>query len=80
VRQVRHNGEIKFDGDTVFISEVLSGEPVGLYQTDEHLWRLYFSMVPLAILDTRTMRITRIKRRTSNRQPGVRGAAPPAGR
>ena len=78
VRQVRHNGEIKFDGDTVFVSEVLSGEPVGLYQTDEHLWRLYFGMVPLAILDTRTMRLSRIKRRSSNRQPGVRGAAPPA--
>ena len=78
VRRVRRNGEIKFDGDTVFVSEVLIGEPVGLYQIDEHLWRLHFSMVPLGVLDTQTMRIGRIKRRTANRQQEARGAAPPA--
>jgi len=78
VRQVRHNGEMKFAGHAVFISEVLRGEPVGLYQIDEYLWRLYFSMVPLGILDTRTMRMRRIKRRGSNRQQGARGATPPA--
>jgi len=78
VRKIRHSGDMKFAGHAVFVSEVLRGEPVGLYQVDEYLWRLYFSMVPLGILDTRTMRISRIKRLGSNRRQGVRGAAPPA--
>jgi putative transposase len=78
VRKIRHCGDMKFAGHPVFVSEVLRGEPVGLYQIDEYLWRLYFSMVPLGILDTRTMRISRIKRHRSNRQPAARGAAPPA--
>ena len=78
VRQVRHNGEIKFANQTVFVSEVLRGEPVGLYQVDEHRWWLYFSMVPLGVLDTATMRIGRLKRHASNRLKGARGALPPA--
>jgi putative transposase len=73
VRKIRHSGDMKFAGHAVFVSEVLRGEPVGLYQVDEYLWRLYFSMVPLGILDTRTMRISRIKRLGSNRRQGARG-------
>jgi putative transposase len=78
VRKIRHSGDMKFAGHAVFVSEVLRGEPVGLYQVDEYLWWLYFSMVPLGILDTRTMRISRIKRLGSNRRQGAREAAPPA--
>jgi putative transposase len=78
VRKVRQNGDIKFAGHAVFISEVLCSEPVGLYQVDEHLWWLYFSMVPLGVLNTQTMRIARIMRHGSNRSNGARGAAPPA--
>jgi transposase InsO family protein len=76
-RQVRHNGQIKFAGQMVFVSEVLCGEPVGLYQVDEHLWRLYFSMVPLGILDTQTMCIIRTQQHRSNQARKVRGAPPP---
>jgi putative transposase len=78
VRQVRHNGEIKFASQTVFVSEVLCGEPVGLHQVDEHQWWLYFSMVPLGVLDTETMHIHRLRRHGSKRHEGVRGALPPA--
>jgi transposase InsO family protein len=78
VRQVRHNGQIKFDGQMLFVSEVLRGEPVGLTQVDEHLWWIYFSMVPLGVLDTRTMQIGRIARHRPKRIDEERGAAPPA--
>lgn len=78
VRKVLHNGEIKFGGATLFLSEVLRGEPIGLFQVDEQLWRLYFGMVPLAVLDTQTMRIGRISPHASKRVNPVRGAAPPA--
>jgi putative transposase len=77
VRKIRHCGDMKFAGHAVFVSEVLRGEPVGLYQIDEYLWRLYFGMVQLGFLDTRTMRISRIKRHRSNQKQGARVAAPP---
>jgi transposase InsO family protein len=48
VRRVRSNGYIKWQGDQVFVGEVLIGEPVGLVQTDEEMWQLYFGNRHLA--------------------------------
>ncbi len=58
VRQVRHNGEIKWQGQMIYISEVLAGEPVGLLEVGEDLWQVNFSFHHLGILDERTGRIT----------------------
>jgi transposase InsO family protein len=55
VRQVRSNGEMKWQGHRVYVSHVLSGEPVGFCQIDEHTWRVYFGMLQLGVLDTRTL-------------------------
>jgi hypothetical protein len=57
VRHPCHSGEIKWQGQFVYVSQLLTGEPVGLYQVDEHLWRVYFGMLLLGLLDTRTHRI-----------------------
>jgi putative transposase len=35
VRRVRHNGEIKLDGNMIYISGALAGEPVGLAETED---------------------------------------------
>jgi len=51
VRQVRINGDIKWRGNIIFVSEVLAGDPVGLEQLDDRYWALYYGLVPLAILD-----------------------------
>lgn len=51
VRRVRSNGEIKWRGQLIFISEVLTGEPVGLAETDEGRWIVKFGPVELGILD-----------------------------
>jgi hypothetical protein len=32
---VRHNGEIRWLGDTIYISEALIGEPVGLLENED---------------------------------------------
>ena len=61
VRQVRHNGEIKWKGQMVYVSQALAGEPVGLLQTDNELWQVNFSFHPLGILDERTAKITPTK-------------------
>ena len=34
VRRVRHNGEIRWQGNTIYISEALVGEPVGLIEDE----------------------------------------------
>ena len=78
VRKVRRTGDIKFQGGAIFVSEVLCEEPVGLTQIDEHLWRLYFGAVPLALLDARTMRLGRIVLHRHKQQQDGRGAPPPA--
>jgi hypothetical protein len=35
VRQVRQNGDIKWKGKLVYVSEALAGEPVALKQKEE---------------------------------------------
>jgi len=57
VRHPCHSGQIKWHGQFVYVSQLLVGEPVGLYQIDEHTWRVYFGMLLLGLLDTRTCRI-----------------------
>lgn len=61
VRQVRHNGDIKWKGGRIYVSEALVGEAIGLKQMDNHYWGIYFSFLPLGILDELNMRITPLK-------------------
>ena len=58
VRQVRHNGEIRWKGEFIYVSEALAGDPVALKQKEEHLWEIRFSSYPLGILNELTMKIT----------------------
>ena len=59
VRRVRHNGEIKWRGRYVYVSEALRGEPVGLLPVDNDRWQLYFAQLALGILDERLNQIER---------------------
>ncbi len=43
VRKVRSNGEIKWQGRFLYVSEALRGEPVGLKEVEDGLWGIYFS-------------------------------------
>jgi putative transposase len=57
VRQVRHNGEIKWKGEKVYISQALAGEPVALKPIAMHQWQILFSTYILGILDELDMQI-----------------------
>lgn len=59
VRRVRSNGQIKWRGGRIFVSEALRGEPVGLVPCDNECWQLYFSHLLLGIMDERVGRIIR---------------------
>lgn len=57
VRRVRQNGEIKWKGDTVFLTTVLTGEPVGLVQEDDHHWSVLFGPLRIGLLDSTAKRV-----------------------
>jgi transposase InsO family protein len=61
VRHVRHNGEIKWHGEFIYVSEVLAKEPLGLKPIDEDKWELRYSFHVLGVLDQRTNKITPAK-------------------
>jgi len=56
VRRVRTNGDIKWKGGRVFISEALIGEPVGLKQITERTWAIYYGPLEIGMLDEMTMK------------------------
>jgi transposase InsO family protein len=57
VRRVRSNGEIKWGGDFIFVSEALVGELVGIAETDVGDWIIRFADLPLGLIDRRTRRL-----------------------
>ena len=58
VRRVRHNGEIKWRGQLLFLSEVLAKEPVGLKSIDDESWEVRYGFHLLGVLDERKKTIT----------------------
>ncbi len=60
VRRVRSNGEIKWRGRRLFLSEALIGEPVGLQEVEQDLWRIEFGPIPLALYHSYTQQFTRL--------------------
>ena len=57
VRRVRSNGQIKWQGHLLFVSEALIGEPIGLLPLTEDRWQLQFCSVTLGVLNMRTKKI-----------------------
>jgi len=57
VRKVRHNGEIKWKGKLIYVSEALAGEPIALKRKDEHHWEINFGFYPLGVLNELVGRI-----------------------
>ncbi|HEU4888966.1 MAG TPA: integrase core domain-containing protein [Thermoanaerobaculia bacterium] len=53
VRTVRSNGQIKWKGELLFVSEVLRDELVGLVQVEDDRWDLHFGSVHLATWNER---------------------------
>jgi transposase InsO family protein len=66
LRQVRSNGEIKWDGDFVHICSALAGETVAVEETDDGHWRVRFFDVPIAIIDRDTRKPRRYREPVMN--------------
>ena len=51
VRQVGTNGQIKWKGDTIYLSETLRGEPIGLVPHSNRFWTIRFGPLSIGLLD-----------------------------
>lgn len=60
VRRVRSNGQIKWRGRHVFISEALIGEPVGLQPISETQWQLMFCSMCLGVINESLSTVERL--------------------
>jgi transposase InsO family protein len=70
VRRVRHNGEIKWRGDCIYIGQVLSGEPIACEESDDGSWLLRYGPIELGKIDDRgRLCVPRRRRGTHNRPP-----------
>ena len=59
VRQVRSNGEIKWQGDFIHVCSALIGETVAVEETEDGLWQVRFFNVPIGIIDQKTRKLRR---------------------
>jgi hypothetical protein len=66
VRKVRSNGEIRWGGEMIFLSEALIGEPVGIAETEAGDWLVRFAEIDLGIIERRTKKLRRF---TAGRPP-----------
>ena len=63
VRRVRHNGEIRWQGGTVYISEALIGEPISLVEDADGSWAAFYGPIALGVIAHGGDRLRRPKRR-----------------
>ena len=68
VRKVRPSGEIKWGGCSVFISETLAGEPVGIAETIDGDWLVRYAHIDLGIIDPKRHRLIRFAAARSGRR------------
>ncbi len=59
VRRVRQNGEIKWNGTLIYVSQTLAGEAVAATETEDGRWALSFYAHPLGVIDPKRRRLVR---------------------
>lgn len=77
VRQVRHNGEIKWNGDFVYVSKTLAGEAVAACETEDGHWALRFYAHPLGLIDGKHKKL--VRRSAAQPRPACAAADDPDG-
>ncbi len=77
LRRVRTNGEIKWQGERIFISEALIGEVIGLRENHAGDGELYFGPLPLGLIDALTLKLVRAGRVAASGEEGRPPRTPP---
>ena len=63
IRRVRHNGEIRWQGNTIYLSAALIGEPVGLIENNDGDWTVSYGPIVLGSIAHRGDRLRKPKHR-----------------
>jgi transposase InsO family protein len=66
-RRVRHNGEIRWQGAAIYISEALIGEPIGLAENADGSWAAFYGPIALGVIAHGGNHLRKPKRRTRGR-------------
>ncbi len=62
IRRVRQSGEIKWQGNHVYINQALAGEAVGLAETQDGAWTVRYGPIHLGVIDHRAHRLKKPRR------------------
>jgi len=62
IRRVRHNGEIRWQGHTVYVTAALTGEPVGLLEADDGGFTVSYGPIVLGVIANGDDRLRKPKR------------------
>ena len=79
LRRVRSNGEIKWQGELIFIARPLVGEVIGLHEDDDGDAAVYFGPVQLGTVDGLTLNFEPCARRPLSARARNHGASCPQG-
>ena len=63
VRRVRHSGEIRWRGDTIYVNEALTGEPIGLLEAADGDWIASYGPIVLGVIAHGSDRLRKPRRR-----------------
>ena len=61
VRKVRQGGEISWQGQVIYVSQVLAKEPIGFKQISEDRWRINYSFYLLGYWNQRKQKLESVK-------------------
>jgi transposase InsO family protein len=59
IRHVRHNGDIRWNGEFIYVSQCLTGEPVAVEETEDGQWSVRFYAQRLGFIDDKRGRLVR---------------------
>jgi transposase InsO family protein len=77
VRRVRTNGEIRWQGRTIYISEALVGEPIGLAEDRDGGWTACYGLIALGVIAHGSDRLQTPKPKRRNYRRGDEAVASP---
>ena len=60
-RRVRRSGEIKWQGNAIYVNQALAGEAVALIEQDDGLWQVRYGPIELGCIEHRGARLKRPK-------------------
>ncbi len=79
LRRVRSNGEVKWQGELIFIAQPLVGEVIGVHEDDNGDGQVYFGPVQLGTINGLTFKFEPCARRPMSARSRNQGASCPQG-